>query len=240
MKKFFGYIKDKKDSRDFFYFPLQEVVEARPKQFDMTDRMPPVYDQGELGSCTANAINGIVEYLNMKQHKEEWIPSRLFVYYNEREMEETISEDAGAMIRDGIKSINAQGVCKEIPTWPYDINKFAEKPSKQAYAEAMFHQSIKYLRIAQNAADIETRLSQGYPITCGVLVYTSFMNAEKTGVIPMPKKIFGFVRERLLGGHAIMIVGYDSIKKVFICRNSWGDKWGNDGYFTIPYDYILS
>jgi C1A family cysteine protease len=240
MKYFFGYIKDKIDNRDFFYFPIREHIETRPKQFDMTDKMPPVYDQGQLGSCTANAINGVVEYLNMKQHKETWTPSRLFVYYNEREMEGTVNQDSGAMIRDGIKSINAQGVCKEIPTWPYDISQFTVKPSKQAYTEAMLHQSLKYAKVFQDTTNIETRLSQGYPITCGIMVYSSFMSAEKTGVVPMPKKVLGFTLERLLGGHAIMLVGYDSIKRVFICRNSWGDKWGNKGYFTIPYDYILS
>ena len=237
-KRYFGWIKDKVDKRDFLFFPLREVVAVRPIKVNLTNQMPPVYNQGDLGSCTANAINGTVEFLNMKQHKEKWTPSRLFVYYNEREMEGTIGRDAGASIRDGIKSINAQGVCKEDPTWPYDIKKFTMKPNPKAYAEAMLHQSLKYLKVSQVKSDIETRLYQGLPIVCGIKVYESFMKAETTGVVPMPKT--GWFGEKLLGGHAIMIVGYDSVKNVFFCRNSWGDKWGDKGYFTIPYAYILS
>lgn len=241
--KNFGWIKDNPDNRDFLFFPLREKIETRPKEFDLTGKMPPVYDQGNLGSCTAQAIGGCLEYLNTKQRPDEkWTPSRLFIYYNERAIEGSINQDAGAMIRDGIKCVNSQGVCKEIPTWPYDVNRFTEKPPDQAYIEAMFHQSLKYFRVTQDSAHIETRISQEFPITCGILVYESFMSAGETGAVPMPKKKFLgiFNGDKLLGGHAIMIVGYNTNKQIFICRNSWGVNWGNFGYFTIPYDYILN
>ena len=238
-----GWIKDRFDPRDFIYYPKVETVLARPKEFNLTNLMPPVYDQGNLGSCTANAINGVVEYLNMKQYGAmgKWTPSRLFVYYNERVMLNTVNEDSGAMIRDGIKSINAQGVCYEEPTWPYDVNKFSVKPPENAYKEAMDHQSLKYARVSQSVQDIESRLFEGFPIVFGIEIYSSFMSdaVAKSGEVPMPRRFWMWKMERLLGGHAIVLVGYNNMKKKFIARNSWGEKWGANGYFTIPYDYVL-
>jgi C1A family cysteine protease len=101
---------------------------------DLRDHMPEVYDQGHLGSCTANAIGGAYEYDQIKQKElEPFTPSRLFIYYNERDVEGTVEEDSGAMIRDGMKVINKIGVVPE-PMWPYDIEKFKEKPSEKCYS----------------------------------------------------------------------------------------------------------
>lgn len=238
-----GWIKDRFDPRDEVYYPKAETVLARPKEVNLVNKMPPVYDQGNLGSCTANAINGVVQYLNMKQYGTigSWIPSRLFVYYNERVMLDTVNEDSGAMIRDGIKSINKQGVCLEIPSWPYDVNKFSVKPPQTAYDEALLHQSLKYARVSQSEQDIESRLFEGFPIVIGIMIYSSFMSdaVAKSGEVPMPKRFWMWKLEKLLGGHAVVIVGYNNTKKKFIVRNSWGDKWGVKGYFTIPYEYVL-
>ena len=113
--------------------------------------MPPVYDQGQLGSCTANAIGAAFEFDQVKEGYKDFMPSRLFIYYNERAMEGTIDTDSGAMIRDGMKSVAKVGVCAE-DTWAYDISKFTEKPPTKAYTEAKKHQALLYKRVIPDAA----------------------------------------------------------------------------------------
>ena len=123
----FGWVPDLPDARDFLYSAPEDVLVALPKKVDLSAKMPPVYDQGQLGSCTANAIGAAFEFEQMKQQQKDFMPSRLFIYYNERAIEGTIDSDSGAMIRDGIKSVAKIGVCPE-DTWPYDIARFTEKP----------------------------------------------------------------------------------------------------------------
>src|SRR5438105_15827754 len=121
---------------------------------DFREACPPVYDQGALGSCTANAIAGALEFDQMKQELADvFEPSRLFIYYNERVMEGTVDEDSGAMLRDGIKTVAKQGAPHE-PLWPYVISKFRSKPSAKAYADAARHPAVLYERILQQAAQL--------------------------------------------------------------------------------------
>jgi C1A family cysteine protease len=204
---------------------------------DLREKCPPVYDQGELGSCTANAIGAAHQFEQMKQTSKSFIPSRLFIYYNERAMEGTSpSEDSGAQIRDGIKSIAKQGVCPETE-WPYDIKQFSAKPSSTCYKDALNHQALTYARLMQASIHMKGCLAAGYPFVFGFSVYESFesLSVARTGRVYMPKKT-----ERQLGGHAVMAVGYDDALRRFIVRNSWGEKWGMKGYFTIPYDYLVN
>jgi C1A family cysteine protease len=209
-------------------FPL--VVDLRPV-------MPPVYDQGELGSCTANAIAGAFEYERKRQKLQNIVtPSRLFIYYNERLIEGTVNEDAGAEIRDGIKSVVSQGVCPETE-WPYDITKFTVKPSPQCYTDALKETVTSYARVSQYLSQMKLALVGGFPIILGIQVYASFESDQvaQTGVVPLPT-----TGEQCLGGHAVLVVGYEETKDVFIMRNSWGTDWGQKGYFTIPYAYLLN
>ena len=231
----YGWKRDLPDQRDF---QLTLIKTKLPQVVDLRIGMPPVYDQGQLGSCTANAIAAALQFEQMKQKEVgEFIPSRLFIYYNERAMEGTIKSDAGASIRDGIKTVNVQGACKETPTWPYIISKFKTKPPATAYAEAIKYESLQYYSVLQTLNDFQTRLANGYPIIIGISVYSSFESdvVSKTGIVPMPAK-----NESLLGGHAILVCGYDSTKQVFIVRNSWGTSWGMQGYFTLPFAYVMS
>ncbi len=140
--KKFGWVPDLPDHRDFMYSAPARVVTALPPKADLRPKCPPVVDQGNLGSCTANAIGNAHRFNQMKESQSgDFMPSRLFIYYNERVMEGTVNEDGGAMIRDGIKSIAKQGVCPE-KLWPYQINKFATKPPAACYKEALKHQAI--------------------------------------------------------------------------------------------------
>lgn len=234
--KGYGWLPDLPDGRDLLYAAPVEIVAKLPKRVDMRKRCPGVYDQKELGSCTANAIGAALEFDQIKQKEAAFTPSRLFIYYNERAMEGTVDSDSGAAIRDGIKTVVKQGACKETPTWPYNIRKFDAKPPKAAYVEGKKHQAIRYLRLTQALAQLKGCLASGFPFVFGFAVYESFESTRvaRTGHAPIPK-----ANEALLGGHAVMAVGYDEAKQWFIVRNSWGTGWGMKGYFTLPYPYLL-
>jgi C1A family cysteine protease len=232
----YGWKPDLPDYRDLVYAAPEAVLAALPAKIDLTAKCPPVYDQGQLGSCTANAISGAFEFELMKQNSPVFAPSRLFIYYNERVIENTVSTDSGAQIRDGIKSVNTQGVCNET-AWPYVINEFAVKPFQTCYTAALNHLVTSYQSVNQDLNQMKGCLADGYPIVIGFTVYQSFESPEvaKTGVLNMPKP-----HEAVVGGHAVVVVGYDDASKRFIMRNSWGTGWGMQGYFTMPYDYLLN
>lgn len=236
-KRVYGWKKDKECDRDVFHdFVLHQSSDSI-KKVDLRDKCPKIYNQGKLGSCTANAIAAAYEFDEMFEGEENiFCPSRLFIYYNERKMEGTINEDNGAEIRDGIKTINTVGVCPEA-LWPYDITKFAEEPSTECYDEAVHHKCVEYKRVYQSLEQIKQCLIEGFPIIFGIAVYESFESEEvdKTGMVPMPKE-----NEKLIGGHAILCVGFDEDRGVVYFRNSWGEEWGENGYGFLPIDYILN
>ena len=232
--KGYGWIPDLPDHRDHLYAAPPPRLSALPPSADLRPECPPVYDQGQLGSCTANAIAGAIEFDQMKQGQTAFVPSRLFIYYNEREIEGTITSDSGAQIRDGIKSVAQQGVCPE-PEWPYDITKFSETPPANCYADALQHKVSSYLRLVQDLNQFKGCLADGYPFVFGFAVYESFESPQvaQTGHAPMPAP-----GEQQLGGHAVVCVGYDDGNQWFIVRNSWNTTWGMQGYFTLPYTYL--
>jgi len=233
--KKYGWRPDLPDQRDLVYAAPSAILKKLPTKVDLRKSCPPVCNQGELGSCTANAIGAAFEFALLKENKkEDFIPSRLFIYYNERVMEHTVNNDNGAQIRDGVKSLNTQGVCPET-MFPYDINKFAQKPSASCYTEALKHQALSYHRVQRKLDQMKTCLAEGFPFVFGFTVYDSFESSSvaKTGKLDMPKK-----SESVVGGHAVLAVGYDDGAKRFIVRNSWGADWGLQGYFTMPYDYL--
>jgi C1A family cysteine protease len=233
-KRTYGWRADKPDQRDHLYAaPLAGVV--LPAKVDLRSGCPPVYDQGQLGSCTANAIAGALEFDQIKQQLPEATPSRLFIYYNERVMEHSVASDAGAEIRDGVKSVNKQGACSEL-LWSYDISRFAVRPTAQCYNAALQHRSASYQRVPQSLTQMKACLASGSPIIFGFTVYESFESdaVANTGIVPMPG-----LHESVLGGHAVLCVGYDDSTQRFIVRNSWG-AWGDGGYCYMPYAYLLS
>jgi C1A family cysteine protease len=238
----YGWIPDLPDHRDFLFSASVAVLRKLPAKVDLTAKCPAVFDQGEIGSCTANAIGDAIEFDQMKQKlRSAFLPSRLFIYYNERAIENTVNEDSGAMIRDGIKSVAKQGVCPET-MWPYDPAPFppnphlTKKPTTRCYKEALKHTAVRYQRVARNLSQMKGCLASGYPFVLGFTVYDSFEsdNVARTGKMPMP-----LPREHVLGGHAVVAVGYDDRQNCFRMRNSWGKRWGMKGYFTMPYAYLL-
>ncbi len=233
----YGWQPDLPDHRDLFYQAPAHVLKKLPKKIDLRKNCPPVYDQGQLGSCTANAIGAAFEFELLKQNAaDDFMPSRLFIYYNERAIEHSVNTDSGAQIRDGMKSVNKQGVCPE-NMLPYSITKFANKPSSDCYHTALKHLVLSYHRILQTSVQMKSCLAEGFPFVFGFTVYESFESeaVSKTGKLNLPEK-----NEQAIGGHAVMAVGYDDNSKRFIVRNSWGSNWGMSGYFTMPYDYLLN
>jgi len=231
----YGWIPDQPDQRDHLYAAPTQFLVALPPRADLRRRCPPVYNQGQLGSCTANAIGAAIEFDRLKQRLSDFVPSRLFIYYNERVIEGTVRSDSGAQIRDGIKSVASLGVCPE-PEWPYRIAKFATRPPVRAYRDALKDRAVSYQSLVQDINQMKGCLASGYPFVFGFTVYQSFesVTVAKTGHVPMPG--WG---ERAVGGHAVMAVGYDDAAQWFLVRNSWGATWGLKGYFTMPYSYLL-
>ncbi|MEP6748721.1 MAG: C1 family peptidase [Bacteroidota bacterium] len=232
-----GWLPDLPDARDFQYAAPLKVMMKLPSKTDLRSKCPPVYNQGHLGSCTANALSGAFQYGQKKQGKATFMPARLFLYYNERVLINTTASDSGAYIRDGIKSLNVDGICKET-LWPYNESQFAVKPNAACYKEALQSQILSYQRLTNSINTLKGCLADGYPFVFGFTVYDSFMTAKvaKSGIMPMPD----YSKEKVVGGHAVMGAGYDDSKQAFLIRNSWGKGWGIGGYFWMPYAYATS
>lgn len=243
--RIYNWKPDLPDLRDYTY--ARNVFRAYPNQLDLASKCSPVVDQGNIGSCTANALSGAIEFLELKQLAEGkqgsevfgltfTRASRLFVYYNERVIENTVSQDSGAQLRDGIKSLANLGVCSE-NTWTYSgINVF-QQPSGNCYIEASKHKITSYIRLDSTLTDLKDCIASGYPFVFGFTVYPYMESAEMSikGILHMPGPF-----EKPLGGHAVMAVGYNDTTKMFKIRNSWGSNWGCNGYFYMPYEYITN
>lgn len=234
MNRHYGWKPDLIDIHDYHFTPHWFALLNLPQRVDLRAQCPPIYDQGNLGSCTSNAIAGAVQFDQMKQKEQSFMPSRLFIYYNEREKEGTVNSDARAAIRDGIKSVNSQGVCPE-SEWPYIIDQFTVKPLDQCYKDALLHRSLSYQRVMHDITHMKACLAAGHPFVFGFTVYESFESAAvaQSGIVPMPQR-----GEQVLGGHAVLACGYDEAQQRFLARNSWGGAWGMQGYFMMDYMYL--
>lgn len=233
----YGWLPDVPDHRDVKYNAPSHIIKKLPPKIDLRNLCPPVYGQGMLNSCTANAIAGAMQFELMKQNKSDnFMPSRLFIYYNERGLEGTIGMNCGAHLRDGIKVVNQIGACAE-EMWPYVSQNYATRPPYFSYLAAQQNKVLSYHKIPRQLQHMKGCLAHGYPFVFGFTIYESFESKEvaKTGIVNIPKP-----HEKCNGGHAVMAVGYDDKTKRFIVRNSWTEMWGMKGYFTMPYDYLLN
>lgn len=227
---------DKEDLRDrVFSSTLYPTVAHLPSIVDLRMDMPPVVDQGNLGSCTSNAIaDGLMWYYLWKHSGEDSVQlSRLYHYFHERMMEGTITEDSGASIRDGMK-VAANGVCPELD-WKYLVENFTVTPPASAEQDAPKYRISEYHRVT-SLLNLKATLAHGQPVAMGIVIYESFESdgVAKDGRVPLPNPEI----EKMLGGHAVLAVGYDDSKELVTVRNSWGDGWGDKGYFYLPYEFF--
>lgn len=243
MKRKYGCRKDVKDERDYAFKTLPKLRLGRlPLEVDLFKQAPtlPVYNQLGIGSCTANAIAKALQFDAIKQGLPDAneAPSRLFIYWNERKVEGTLPEDAGAMIRTGAKISADLGVCLE-KTWIYDENKLNDEPTPACFEEALLHQTISYYRLNNTRDEMRRCLAEGFPFVVGITLFESFESEQvaKTGIVPLPEP-----GEAIIGGHAVIVMGYKTTDKglIYSLGNSWGPEWGDNGNFTLPADYLES
>lgn len=259
----FHYRFDKRDERDcwIFFHPTEEEKEPKTtstgpsddakeeedlrspmKEEDSSLRslrtyFPPVYDQGDLGSCTANAICAVFQFDEIMKYGirlRKMNPSRLFLYYNERHIHHQENEDSGASLRDGMKCASKLGICLET-SWKYDIRQYTQRPSEKCYEEAKEQRAIRYFALHQEAEQLQRCIDNDFAIVFGLVIFESFLRTSGDGKVPMPDTS----KEKMLGGHALVITGYDPVLRVFEIRNSWGVQWGQEGYGFLDYEYVL-
>jgi C1A family cysteine protease len=241
-----GWVRDLPDPRDHVYSAPLAKLRALPQVVDLQPTFP-IYDQGQIGSCTANALAGAIQYDRLKDGQTpDFVPSRLFIYYNERVIEGDPGNDGGAQLRDGIKTLQQQGVCPE-SEWPYDDtpapyeggpfpvgSKPATQPPQTCYNDAAGYVIVNYQRLNQNLSQLQGCLAAGYPFVFGFTVFDSWYNqTPRPAVIPVPSQ-----SDTPIGGHAVLCVGYDNAKTLFKIRNSWGPNEGDNGYFYMPFAYV--
>ena len=213
-----------------------------PARLDLSQFCSPVEDQGALGSCTAQAVVGVVEYLERRAMKRHVDASRLFVYKTGRMIDGYVG-DTGLSVRTGMKALATFGAPPE-RYWPYDIDRFDDDPGAFVYAYGQRFRALRYYRL-----DIERRsrmqllllmkkvMVYGLPIAFGFIVYSW---GDDRGAFPMPEE-----GQEPQGGHAVVAVGYDDDIRIgdstgaLRIRNSWGTGWGQSGYGWLPYDYVL-
>ena len=237
-RRSFGWNPDLPDVRDDPYLLTASGLRAEgvgaPDASDLRPDMPPMWSQGPLGSCCGWAGAAAHWHRQRIQERQTFDPSALFVYYNARHLAGNAKYDVGSSIRDTMKALGRWGACPEA-SWPYVPAKFRISPPKRAYREAEKHQSKIYRRIDRDIDAMRLCLSDNRPIVFGFTVYDSFMTAdvEANGYVPMPE-----LGEKVLGGHACVKCGHIDAEEVFICRNQWGDDWGDKGYFYLPYGFV--
>jgi len=199
--------------------------------------LPPVFDQGDLGSCTANAVGAAIEYDAKLSGTDPGTLSRLWIYYYERQLEGApADQDTGAFGRDGFKVAKTLGVPLE-KDWPYVVSKFSDEPPADLADEARAHTISNYRAVPRNLDSMKAVLSNRQTIAFGFTVYDSFESQEvaKSGKVPMPSR-----GERVQGGHEVLAVGYLRTEPNYVLvRNSWGPTWGMEGYFLMPWSYVL-
>lgn len=240
-------VRDIPDPNDYLYPPNSEHLRLRlPSRVDLRRLCPPVQDQGRLGTCTAHAVAAAIHVEHRLQKKRPIRPSRLFIYYNERDIANDRRLRPTVNLRDALKVVAKQGACPET-LHPYNELPRAviRKPLPEAYKAAARHKVARYYRISHDSLTSEQFLHQlknclaaRHPFVFGFHMHPSFIppSSEKWEgwMMPIPRKR----NDRTHGGHAVMAVGYDDRKQAVLVRNSWGKDFGIKGYFWMPYSLI--
>jgi len=223
------------------------ITNGEKSSVDLRRWCSPVEDQGDIGSCTAQAGVALVEYFNRRTVGQDYNGSRLFLYKATRRLLGWEDRDSGTYLRSTMKAMCLFGVPPE-KYWPYDVSRWNEEPPAFLYALGQNFQAVKYYRhdLPGDSTDdvlrkIKRHLCGGLPSMFGFTVYSSIYSpsVEQTGEIPFPGS-----GDRQEGGHAIVAVGYDDNKVIrgtkgaLLIRNSWGTSWGDKGYGWMPYAYV--
>ena len=241
MQRNYGSKRDVSDHRD-----LIKRYGERPsdKKHDLVRYIHHVYDQGGLDSCTSNVVCAAYGLELMRQSMEDntfkyFDSSRLFLYYNSRLYDGTTDQNVGVSFRDVFKAMKKYGVCTE-SLWPYDERKFSKKPLSNCYKKGLGNSIVKYTRLEQDIDQFRACLKADYPFTVGFEVYSSFndLDNDTIGLMPMPTENEILLESPSL--HAVLAVGYDDNTRCITILNSWGSSFGDNGYFYMPYDYILN
>lgn len=227
------------------YCKVGDIIKADinklPATLDLRANMPPVYDQGSLGSCTAQAVAACMYFDQLTSNRQTVVdPSKLFLYWNSRLPIGTTDEDSGASLSDAILSTVTYGACSE-GLWPYNIGNFRTRPTLECYQDAyncIDVDGCQQAEVNQNVLEIKSVLASNICMVFGIDVYSSFMSVQtaNTGVVPIPNTY----TEDYYGGHALVLCGYNDYTQMFLFRNSWGQDWGMDGYGWIPYSYVVN
>lgn len=223
----YGWVPELPTARKKFFTPRKAATGAIIA--DLRPQMPPVYDQGQIGSCVANATAGAYDHRRGVEGLPFLFPSRLFIYANARLAEGTpLNQDDGCCICDAVQSVATQGVCPE-SEWPYVESQFSVTPPAQCYQDAL--QDLVLEKQAVDVADIPATLAQGQAVIGGLTLYESFESdsVAQSGIVPMPGPT-----EQIVGGHGVVVVGCDTAQGILIWRNSWSAQWGQKGYFVTP------
>jgi C1A family cysteine protease len=237
----YSFKRQKLDIRDiqFHIIYKQFITNQLPSKLNLRDIITlPILSQDNLGSCTANATSNAIFFFLKKTNKKEFKPSRLYIYYFSRLIENNVDIDSGCEIRNVMKAVAKYGACEEYLI-PYNIENFRIRPNNFCIQNGKNKiKNFIYLSIDQELINIKNCLFQGYPILLGIELYKSSEYNEnlKNGVIPIPDTD----NEEYLGGHCVLLVGYDDDNKLFCFLNSWGCNVGDNGYFYISYEYLLS
>jgi len=233
IKRQYGWKKQQHDPRDNFFGVGEPIV--LPSSFRLVEGMPEIWDQGQTNSCTAHSASAAYEYEISQQHLPDFMPSRLFLYYNERLEEGTTNRDAGATIRDSVKALAKYGTLPE-NYWPF-TESMEQRPGDDDYKIAIRNIVTSYSAVPQVLQSLKTAIFQRHPVIFGFLVYESFESQEvaESGIQSLPRP-----DEQCLGGHAVLAVGFDDSRQAFLIRNSWGKEWGQEGFFWMPYQYITN
>ena len=223
-------LPDLPDDRDHV-FDMSAAQSPLPESVDLRMEMPPIFQQAPLESCTANALSAAIQFARRKLNQQpDFTPSRLFIWYNERYNAQTESQNVGASLRDGIKSVVNLGVCPE-ESWPYDTTKYQTHPPQSCYDEAAKYRVSAYQRLP-GYNEMKACLASGYPFVFGMFLFDPVGTPKGSSIPPYVSETGEYPDPQ---SHALLAVGYDDSASRFLIRNSWGASWGKEGYFTVPY-----